>query len=402
MNVFTADTRQTIIVAILVLYLGKYLTYRIRFLQAFNIPDAVSGGILASILFGLIYILFQWQVAFSLNIRDAFLIIFFTTIGLSSRVETLLRGGRPLLILLVTAVMYLFIQNLTGLAMASWLGLPKILGLIAGSISLSGGHGTVIAWAPILQQDYGIANAPELGIASATFGLILGGLVGGPTAKFLILKHGLQTEHGGEDLTIGIRHHQAGVKIDYGTMLNSLLVLGITIGLGLKLNEIIADLGLRLPDFVACLLAGIIFTNTVPWLFQRFAWPAGTPSLALISDLSLGLFLAMSLMSLQLWTLAGMGVSMGLVLAAQLAVSIAYTVGFVFPIMGRNYDAAVIAAGYSGLTLGATPTAIANMNAVTQEFGASPQAFIILPLVGAFFIDISNALVIQRFLHLIG
>lgn len=402
MNIFNADTRQTIIAAILVLYLGKYLTYRLRFLQAFNIPDAVSGGILASLGFGLIYGLSQWQVAFDLQVRDAFLIIFFTTIGLSSRVHTLLRGGRPLMILLVTAVMYLFIQNLTGLAMANLLGLPKIVGLIAGSVSLIGGHGTVIAWSPVLQQEYGISNALELGIASATFGLVLGGLVGGPTAKFLILKYGLQSQHGGEDLTIGVRHHQAGVKIDYYTMLNSLLVIGVTIGLGLQLNEIIAGWGLRLPDFVACLLAGIILTNTMPLLLKQFAWPAGTPSLALISDLSLGLFLAMSLMSLQLWTLAGMGVSMGLLLVVQLAVSIAYTVGFVFPLMGRNYDAAVIAAGYSGLTLGATPTAIANMNAVTQEFGASPQAFIILPLVGAFFIDISNALVIQRFLHLIG
>jgi ESS family glutamate:Na+ symporter len=406
MNILQADVRQTIIAAILVLYLGKYLTKQIKFLQNFNIPDAVSGGILASLVFGLCYSLLNVQIDFDLKIRDTFLIIFFTTIGLSSRLKTLLQGGKPLLILLATAVAYLIIQNLTGLGVAALLGLELPVGLIAGSISLSGGHGTAIAWSPILYKDYGITGAAEIGIASATFGLILGGIVGGPTAKFLINRHRLRARNTEQDLTIGIRHGQENVKIDYNTMLNSMLVIGLAIGLGINLNAFVSTLGLRLPDFVTCLLAGIILTNTIPALFKRFSkrfpWPTDTPSLALISDLSLGLFLAMSLMSLQLWTLAGMGLSIGVLLAVQVVVAIAYTIFLVFPVMGKNYDAAVIAAGYSGLSLGATPTAIANMTAVTQHFGASPQAFIILPLVGAFFIDIANAIVIQRFLNLVG
>jgi ESS family glutamate:Na+ symporter len=176
-------------------------------------------------------------------------------------------------------------------------------------------------------------------------------------------------------------------------------VIGLTIGLGLEINAIVAASGLRLPVFVTCLLAGIILTNTLPLLFKRFPWPARTPSLALLSDVSLGLFLAMSLMSLQLWTLSGMGASIALLLLAQFLVSAIYTIFVVFPIMGKTYDAAVISAGYSGLTLGATPTAIANMTAVTEQFGASPQAFIIVPLVGAFFIDIANAFAIQKFLN---
>jgi ESS family glutamate:Na+ symporter len=143
-------------------------------------------------------------------------------------------------------------------------------------------------------------------------------------------------------------------------------------------------------------------TNTIPLIFKRFPWPTDHPTLALLSDVSLGLFLAMSLMSLQLWTLAGVGIPIGLLLLAQFVMSIAYTVLLVFPMMGRNYNAAVISSGYLGLSLGATPTAIANMTAVTAQFGASPQAFIIVPLVGAFFIDIANALVIQRFLALVG
>lgn len=402
MNILQLDTRQTILVAILVLYLGKYLTQKMQFLQSFNIPDAVSGGVLASLIFGIYYAVFKSQIEFNLSIRDAFLIIFFTTIGLSSKLKTLLKGGKPLLILLVTAVTYLCIQNVTGVAIAKLMGLDLPIGLLAGSVSLSGGHGTAIAWSPIFSETYGIANASEIGIASATFGLIFGGIIGGPTAKFLIIKHKLEAKNQEQDLTISIKRDQPNVSIGYNTMLNSIWVIGFAIGVGYEMNQLIAKTGLRLPVFVTCLLAGIILTNTVPLFFKRFPWPADTPSLALISDVSLGLFLAMSLMSLQLWTLAGMGTTIAVLLLAQFIVSVLYTVLVVFPIMGKDYDAAVISAGYSGLTLGATPTAIANMTAVTERFGASAQAFIIVPLVGAFFIDIANAFIIQKFLNFIG
>ncbi|MBR8829601.1 MAG: Sodium/glutamate symporter [Chroococcopsis gigantea SAG 12.99] len=402
MDIFLLDVRQTLIVAILVLYLGKSLTKQIKFLQDFNIPDAVSGGVLASLIFAIAYAVFKVQIEFSLNIRDALLIIFFTAIGLSSKLKTLLKGGKPLLILLATAVSYLFLQNLMGLGISALMGLDLPIGLLSGSVSLSGGHGTVIAWSPIFRDTYGIANASEIGIASATFGLVLGGIIGGPIAKWLIIRNQLSTDNPDQDLTVGIKHRQKNVKIDYNTMLNSFLVIALTIGLGIKLNSVVAALGLRLPDFVACLLAGIILTNTIPLMFKRFPMPSDTPSLALISDVCLGLFLAMSLMSLQLWTLAGMGGSIALLLLAQVFLSTLYTIFVVFPAMGRSYNAAVISAGYSGLTLGATPTAIANMTAVTEQFGASPQAFIIVPLVGAFFIDIANAFVIQNFLNFIS
>lgn len=402
MNIFQLDMRQTMIVAILVLYLGKYLTKRIKFLQDFNIPGAVSGGVLASLIFGFCYAVLKFQVEFDLYIRDAFLIIFFTTIGLSSKLKTLLQGGKPLLILLAIAVSFLVLQNLTGVAVAGLLGLDLPIGLLSGSVSLSGGHGTAIAWSPIFRDTYGIANASEIGIASATFGLVLGGLIGGPIAKGLIVRNRLKYDGQGQELTIGIKHGQKNVKIDYDTMLNSILVIALAIGLGIELNVLATLIGLKLPVFVTCLLAGIFLTNTLPYLFKHFPWPADTPSLALISDVSLGLFLAMSLMSLQLWTLAGMGATIAILLLAQLIISTLFTIFVVFPVMGKNYNAAVISAGYSGITLGATPTAIANMTAVTEQFGASPQAFIIVPLVGAFFIDLANAFVIQKFLNFIG
>lgn len=401
MNIVQFDTRQTIIVAILVLFLGKYLTRKSQFLRDYNIPDAVSGGVVASLFFGACYLLLSLQIEFSLQIRDALLIIFFTTIGLSSKLKTLLEGGKPLLILLGTALVYLVLQNSTGVAVASALGLDPAVGILAGSVSLSGGHGTAIAWAPIF-QDYGISNASEIGIANATFGLILGGVVGGPVAHYLITKYQLQAADEEESLKVSIKHRQKDVKIDYDTMLNSLLVLGLTIGFGLQISEVIQALGLNLPTFVACLFAGIILTNTMPLVFKRFPWPEGTSTLALISDLSLGLFLCMSLMSLQLWTLTEVAGPILVLVLVQFLLSTVYTIFVVFPIMGKDYNAAVIAAGYSGLSLGTTPTAIANMTAVTARFGAAPQAFVILPLVGAFFIDIANAFTIQTFLNFLS
>ncbi|MDB9424783.1 sodium/glutamate symporter [Microcystis aeruginosa CS-564/01] len=399
MEIYQFSERQTIIIAILVLYLGKYLSKNIKFLQDYNIPDAVAGGVLASLFFGLFFAVFKWQIEFTLNVRDALLIVFFTTIGLSSKLKTLLQGGKPLLILLIIAVVYLILQNLAGLGVAKVMGLDLPIGLIAGSVSLSGGHGTAIAWAPIFRDNYDIVKASEIGVASATFGLVLGGIIGGPVARWLITRNRLRANNQDQDLTVGIKQSQRNVNIDYNTMLHSILVISLTIGLGIQINYWVTPLGLKLPNFVTCLLAGIILTNTVPLLLKRFPWPANTPSLALISDVSLGLFLSMSLMSLQLWTLIDLAGPIAILLLVQFSLSIIYTVLLVFPLMGKNYHASVVCAGYLGLTLGATPTAIANMTAVTEHFGASPQAFIIVPLVGAFFIDLFNAFIIQQFLN---
>ena len=216
------------------------------------------------------------------------------------------------------------------------------------------------------------------------------------------IRHRLQAKDYDENLTVGIKHGQRHVQIDYDTMLNSILVIAFTIGLGSQINTLISLSGLKLPLFVTCILAGIFLTNTIPFFFKRFPWPTDTPSLAMISDVSLGLFLAISLMSLQLWTLVDIAGPITIILFVQTVVLIAYTVFLLFPVLGKDYDAAVSSAGYLGLALGATPTAIANMTAVTRQMGASPQSFIIVPLVGAFFIDIANAFIIQNFLNFVG
>ena len=399
------DERQTLIAAILVLFLGKYLTRKVSFLRDYNIPQPVTGGVLASLVVGAIFYLFETTISFDLDMRDILLITFFTTIGLSSRVSTLVKGGRKLLILVGIAVVYLLVQNLTGLIVAGAAGLDLNIGLIAGSVSLSGGHGTAIAWAPTFQEEFGVASASEIGVACATFGLVLGGVMGGPIAKFLITRHRLQSESK-EPLVIGLPHtvEARQVEIDVDSVLRTLLLIAWSMGLGLVFNEVCESFGLKLPAFVTSLFAGIVLTNTVPLALPKLRdrWPTSSPSLALISDLSLGLFLAMSLMSLQLWTLADLAGSILLLLIAQVIVITGFTIFVVFQFMGRDYDAAVISGGYAGLGLGATPTAIANMEAITQKFGASPMAFLVIPLVGAFFIDISNALIIGFFLDLIN
>jgi ESS family glutamate:Na+ symporter len=397
----TIIPRLTIIIAILVLFLGKGINKKVKFLRDFNIPEPVTGGVLASVVFGIIYWIWGIKFEFALDIRDTLLLVFFTTIGLSSKISTLIRGGKPLLILLVTAIGYLIIQNLTGVIIAGVTGLELPVGLLVGSISLSGGHGTAIAWSPIFVENYGISNAAEISIAGATFGLILGGIVGGPVAKFLINKYKLRSiSH--EPLTVGIENNLEDVKIDYNTMLKSILLIAIAIGTGVQSNAILRSMGGKIPDFVACLFMGIILTNLLPVAFKKVSWPFNTPSMALIADISLGLFLAISMMSLQLWTLIDLAGPVILLLVVQVIVIVLFGIFVIFRLMGKTYDAAVMVGGYLGLGLGATPTAIANMTAITEEFGSAPQAFIVVPLVGAFFIDIANVLIIQRFLDHIG
>lgn len=386
------DRRQTIIIAIIILFLGKYLNRKVKFLREYNLPEPVTGGIVASLFFSILHLLFDVTVEFSLHSRDNLLIIFFTTIGLSSRLSTLFKGGRALLVLLVLAVCYLFIQNFTGIGVAKVMGLMSQIGLIGGSVSLSGGHGTTIAWAPVFTENYGIDNAMEIGIACATFGLVLGGLIGGPIARMLIKKYHLKpSSH--EQITVGFKNEKKGI-ITVDAFFVVLLVISIVIGFGIQLNQIMP---IQLPTFVTCLFGGILFTNIALVFLKNKAKTIEheTATLALISEFSLGLFLTMSLMSLQLWTLIDLALPILLLLLGQVIVITVFVVFMVFPLLGKDYDAAITCSGYAGMALGATPTAIANMTAVTKRFGAAPKAFIIVPLVGAFFIDISNAVIIQ-------
>jgi len=394
------DSRETLILAILVLFLGKFLTKKVNFLSKYNIPEPVSGGISASLFFTLFYVLFDITIDFELGQRDELLVVFFTCVGLSSRFSTLLKGGKSLVVLLVLAIIYLFIQCFTGVGVAFLTGLNPMVGIVGGSVSLSGGHGTAIAWAPEFIENYGINNAMEIGVACATFGLVLGGVVGGPIANYLI-KHNNLKSTSEESLSVSIANPEEET-INVNNLYSFVLILCIAIGIGLYLNELLEMVGVKLPVFVSCLFGGILLTNSIPLIWKKIKWPTGKPTLALISNYSLGLFLSMSLMSLQLWTLVDLAVPIIFLLLAQVLVASLFTVFVIFRVLGKTYDAAIVASGYIGLVLGATPTAIANMTAVTKKYGASPMAFIIIPLIGAFFIDISNAFIIKIMITLLG
>jgi glutamate:Na+ symporter, ESS family len=391
----------TFTISIIVFFIGSGLNRSIGALRRWNIPDAVTGGILASLVTLLAYKFFGLAITFSLNARDVLLLFFFTGIGLNARLSDLLAGGRPFCILLALTIGFLVIQNLIAAGSVAALGLSRGLTVLLGSASLIGGHGTTIAWAPLIQQRFGLTNAMEVGIAAATLGLVVASVIGGPVAGFLISRNALKGSSDEAPLVglADIPDEPGNNDLNHVAVLRTLLVLSIAILLGFVVDDLLERTGIKLPLFVACMIMAIVLTNTVPSLLPHLRWPTRTPALALISDVSLNLFLVMSLMSMQLWTLGGLGPVLILVLGVQTVATIVYIVFVVFPAMGRNYLAAVIASGFSGISLGATPTAIANMTAVSKEHGAAPTAFIILPLVSAFFIDIANAVAIGFFVR---
>ena len=394
------DSRQTIIIAILVLFLGKFLNEKIKFLRKFNIPEPVSGGTTISIVLGLVYYILDVEFDFALHYRDVLLVIFFTTIGLKTKFKTLVKGGRVLLTLMVLLVAFLFVQNLTGILSAYVLGSDLNYGVMAGSIALSGGHGTTIAWSPILAERYGLESAMEFGIAIATLGLISGGIVAGPVANWLIKKNKLSSVET-EPLIIG-KKYDAVLNIDADSMLRSVLMSALAIGIGIKLVDLFEYLGVNIPLFVASLIGGLILANTAPLLMSKNKCPENSPTLSMVSDLSLGVFLAMSLMSTKLWELSASILPILFVMFMQISVMILFVVFVLFKVLGKDYEAAVMSAGVIGMGLGATPTAMANMSSISQTYGSATKAFMVIPIVGAFFINFINAFVIELVLSFIN
>lgn len=389
---------------IVVLFLGRRLTQASKWLREFSIPEPVSGGILVSILFAALHYLSGIDVEFDLAARDLLLVYFFTTIGINASLKDLFKGGKPLLVLLAITIAYMFIQNITGIGIATLLGEPEIVGLLSGTVSLIGGHGTAIAWSPKIGESFGLETAMEIGIASATFGLILASVMGGPIAKFLINRHNLSPAKV-EKMDVGTSPNNPKPSINAYDFLDAVLAIHICVILGAFLNEAVSEFGLDLPLFVTCLFAGILISNLIPDSYPRLTgtrWPKRTPAIALIADIALGAFLAMSLMSMQLWALVDLAGPIFAILGVQFIVAICVAIFVVFPLMGKTYDAAVVCAGFGGISLGSTPTAMANMSAVAQKYGNSHQAFIIVPLVCAFFIDLANALIIPYFVGLLS
>lgn len=384
-----------------VYFVGVILTRRIGWLRAYNIPEPVIGGFLAAIVIWALYSVSGFSIDFEMATRDKLLVIFFASVGVNARLSNLLAGGRPLGVLCVLTVIFVVLQNVLGRLGVSLFGLPSAAGVIMGSVALVGGHGTTIAWAPAIAAEHDFPAAMETGSAVATLGLVIASVLGGPVAKFLIERDKLIADAepaSSADIAPEAASPSTLPSIDTLSIMHALLVVNIAVILGYLVHRPMAAMGMKLPLFVPCLLMGILLSNTVPLIFPKMPWPAQTPSLALISDYALSVFLAISLMSMKLWTLAAVAGPLLVVVAMQTLLAVVFIVFVLYPLLGRNYQAAVLSAGFTGLSLGATPTAIASMTAVTKHYGPSPNAFIILPLVSAVFVDLVNVVAIRVFL----
>jgi len=385
--------------SILVLFVGMYLNRKIRLLGDNYIPPAVTGGLLFAAGIALIYNFAHVQFEFDMRMRDLLLLVFFSTVGLSARLRALAAGGKALFVLVLVAGVFLFLQNTVGIAIALAVDANPGYGLMAGSVAFAGGHGTAIAWGQAAEQA-GLAGASAIGLAFATFGLVAGGLVGGPIARRLI-------EHRPGIIPTSV--DQAGMvedatKVDTADdgnwlflVLASVLILTLCVSLGDIVNRSLSEKGMRLPGFLTSMFVGIVIVNTAD-IFKR---PLNLAIVDKFGELALNIFLAMSMMAIQLWTLAAVAQTITVVLVLQVLLMTLFAIYVVFRVMGSDYDAVVIASGFAGMGLGATPVAIANMNAVTTRYGPSTKAFLVVPLVGAFFIDILNAGTINFFIRLL-
>ena len=396
MNSIVIDDFLSFTLAIILLFVGKGLTSKIEILRRYSIPEPVIGGFLCAAAVAIAYFFFDLKISFGLAARDFLLLYFFAAIGLHADLRMLISGGKPLAILLVLASLFILLQNLMGMGVAGAFGMDPKAGLMVGSISLTGGVGTALAWAPTFVDSLGIGNALELGVAANTVGLIAACVVGGPIARFLITRNNIQTS-GDAELNVGVkRSEELTTRVDSYGFLWGWLWLNVTLVLGWFINEALVAGGMKLPLFVSCLIGGILIGNARNLVLGRDeAYPGAKLGIALISDVSLGMFLTMALMGLQLWELQGILLFIAVAMLFQIMLSVLFTLFIVFRAMGRDYEASVICAGFGGITLGSTATAIVNMTAVAKQYGAAPRAFIIVPLVCGFFIDVVNALIIN-------
>ena len=384
-----------LILSIIAVFAGAFINNTVPILKRNNIPEAVTGGLLFSLVIGVVSSQWDISIEFDMRLRDILLLVFFTTVGLTAKFRLLLAGGKSLAILLSISMVFLILQNATGVLIATSFGGDPAYGLFVGSISLAGGHGTAIAWGAEAAKA-GLEHAEALGITFATFGLIMGGIIGGPIAGRLIKSNGLMPE--GEIDTIKsvseVKELYHPTKLE--DILKTVLIIAVCIQVGDLVNRFLFSTGMLLPGFLTAMLMAISITNGA----EVFKFKISERAVSVANNLSLQIFLVMSLISMQFAALSGGVLLAVIVMCIQVTLITLFTMWIVFRLMGRDYDAAVMASGSAGLGLGATPVAIGNMNAITNRFGPSPKAFLVVPLVGAFFIDIANALILKIFLAL--
>ena len=390
---------ETVGMALVILFVGYFLNNKISLLKKNNIPEPVVGGIAFAIVSSILYSQFSFSFNFDMTLKKPLMLVFFTTVGLGASFKLLVQGGPKVVLFLGIATLYLVFQNGIGVFLASMTDLNPLSGLLAGSITLSGGHGTGATYAEMFTKGQNLQGTMELAMACATFGLVLGGILGGPVTKRLIQKHDLKPTE--EDAPPGEHtityNPDDDDKVTPKIMMETLLILAVCIVVGSFGYEYMKSVGIPLPSFICPLLVGIVITNFCEY---TKVYTINKETIDLWGTMALSIFLAMALMSLRLWELMNLAGPMLMILVIQTAFLAFYTYNVTFRLMGKDYNAAIMAGGHCGFGLGATPTAVANMEALTSKYGPSPQAFLVVPMVGAFFIDITNTLVIQLYLAL--
>lgn len=390
---------ETLVVALLILFAGYFLNSKIKFLRNNNIPEPVVGGIVFSLFAALVHTIFSVDFQFDMSFKSPLMTIFFTTVGLGASYSLLLKGGPKVVLFLGVATIYLLVQNALGVSLAIATGMEPLMGLIGGSVTLSGGHGNGATYADLFIAEYNMPSSVfELAMAAATLGLVLGGLVGGPVSKRLIKRYNLKADEYHEELddtiTFNPEDHDL---VTPKKMMETLFIILLCIVIGHFFYLHLKSIDVVLPAFLMPLLFGVLITNLCEFS-KRYT--VSRACIDLWGTMSLSIFLAMALMSLKVWELANLAGPMVVLILVQATMLMIFAYFITFRIMGKNYNAAIIAGGHCGFGLGATPTAVANMESLVARHGPSPQAFLVVPLVGAFFIDITNALVIQLYLSL--
>lgn len=395
---------QTVTLAAVVYYAGVLLRREVPLLNRLNIPSAVIGGLLFAVV---VFVLRDRALNLTLDTSTQPLlsVAFFTSIGMGASVALLRTGGVPVLLFLGLSVGVCFVQNFLGLGLAAALGQPPLLGVLAGSVALVGGPATGMAFAPQFAAA-GVAGAEVLAITAAVFGIVCGGLAGSPLSTWLLGRHGLRVPGGPDTSPANVRTpdepEPAGLRVlavnvdrEDNALVRNLAILGLAMGIGSGISLLIEGAGVTLPAYIGAMVAASLLRN----LDDATGWLGiDETSMELAGGVALNIFLVVALMDLKLWQVASQALPLFVLLAAQVAAILALGI-LAFRLMGRDYDAAVMAGGLVGFAMGTTANAVANMRAITGRYGPAPRAFLVVPLVGAFFIDFINALVITGFLN---
>ena len=404
-TVLSLDMYASAGVGVLALLLGMYFTRKIAFLKRFCIPAPVSGGLLVSLFTLLLFSIFGVECRFDGTVKDFCMMLFFTSVGFQSDMKVLRKGGKPLLVMIGLVAVLIVAQNLISVGIAKGLHLEPLFGMAVGSIPMSGGHGTAGGFSPLLEE-LGLPGASSVTMAAATFGLVAGSLLGGPLGEAIIRRRKLSAQSGSADVLTGLettesRETVAGTEEKtFRSYLRAACILIIAMALGTGLSRLLAMTGITFPTYFGALIVASILRNLFG-LSPQAMEELSVGEIVSIGDICLQLFLGMAMASLRLWELASLALPLTLILAAQVVFMALYGAFVAFPLLGKDYDGAVLVSGLCGFGLGATPNAMANMSAVCYKYRYTVKPFIIVPIIGAMFVDIINTGVITLFLNLI-